>query len=79
MKRLIAIITIILLCVLSVSAQQVSRDINLLISQSESAKKSYGENSDEYLASLDSIVQSAFEQQKYEEMLQANYIQTIFK
>ena len=66
MKRLIAIITIILLCVLSVSAQQVSRDINLLISQSESAKKSYGVNSDEYLASLDSIVQSAFEQQKYD-------------
>ena len=66
MKRLIAIITIILLCVLSVSAQQVSRDINLLMSQSESAKKSYGENSDEYLASLDSIVQSAFEQQKYD-------------
>ena len=66
MKRLIAIITLILLCVLSVSAQQVSRDINLLISQSESAKKSYGVNSDEYLASLDSIVQSAFEQQKYD-------------
>ena len=66
MKRLIAIITIILLCVLSVSAQQVSRDINLLISQSESAKKSYGVNSDEYLASLDSVVQSAFEQQKYD-------------
>ena len=66
MKRLIAIITLILLCVLSVSAQQVSRDINLLISQSESAKKSYGVNSDEYLASLDSVVQSAFEQQKYD-------------
>ena len=66
MKKLIAIIATTLLCVLGAPAQQVSRNISLLISQSESAKESYGENSDEYLASLDSIVQSAFEQQKYD-------------